>query len=85
MNFKKFLKKVFPTNRKLLIKQSLKHIQFNNFENVLVVGAGDDPYRNLFKNYKKYICIDKIATQGVTDIITDPICRMKIIKLFTKE
>lgn len=71
MNFKKTLKKVFPTNRKLLIKQSLKYIQFENYDNVLVVGAGDDPYRSLFKNYKEYVCVDKIVTPNITDVIAD--------------
>ena len=67
----KFVRRFFPTARDLLLKRCLRHLSLAHHENVLVIGAGEDPYRYLFAHAKKYICIDIEETPGVTDVIAD--------------
>lgn len=39
--------------------------------NVLVIGAGHDPYREYFKSERMYTCLDVVAYKGVTDVLAD--------------
>jgi SAM-dependent methyltransferase len=42
-----------------------------NFESVLVVGAGYDPYRFLFPRVKEYVRLDIKPIPGITDVVGD--------------
>jgi len=58
-NPKFFLNKVFPTNRRLLVNQSLKSIKIKKtWKKVLVIGVGNDPYRDLFDELDQYVRLD---------------------------
>ncbi len=85
----KWIKPYFPTLRKLLVEKSIKrHAPFNKFENILIIGSGEDPYRKYFYNYKKYICLD-ICKHKSTDIIGNalilPIKDKNFDLIFTSE
>ena len=61
---------IFPTARSLLISSSLDRLPLPEFHSVLIVGAGDDPYRRLFANAQRYLTLDLINRPG-TDVIGD--------------
>jgi len=74
MNYKKFkaaIDAVFPTSRKLLVESSLKRMDFTSSNYVLIVGAGSDPYRNLFPHSCHYITMDICPVAGVTQVVAD--------------
>ena len=74
MNYKKIklmLDIVFPTCRKLLVEKSLKRISFLQFNDVLIVGAGRDPYRYMFSKTCRYVTLDVSYVPGVTQIVAD--------------
>lgn len=73
VNFKTrhWIRKLFPTARRLLVERSLSCIPLSNFENVLIVGAGHDPYRNLFSGAKRYITLDIMKIEKIIDVIGD--------------
>ena len=70
-NPKQFLNKVFPTNRRLLVNYSLASINKANtkWNKVLVVGAGNDPYRNLFGKLEQYIRLDILIDKDKVDVV----------------
>ena len=35
----------------------------------MIVGAGDDPYRSLFKNPRRYVSLDLVSLSGITDVV----------------
>ena len=55
MNPTNIVRKVFPTARRLLVERSIKSLSIPKYDNVLIAGAGHDPYAVLFSNAKKYI------------------------------
>ena len=66
------IKKLFRTNRRILVERDLKKINLKEFNRILVVGSGKDPYRNLFSNnLEEYIRFDIEPHDGLTDIIGD--------------
>ena len=65
------IKKVFPTCRKVLIGRSLKKLRLKEYKNVLVVGAGRDPYRTYFSDNINYIRSDIAEVPGLTDVVCD--------------
>lgn len=65
------LRRFFPTAHRLLVERSLRSLNLPVFENVLVVGAGHDPYRYLFRETKRYVCLDIKPVRGVTNIIAN--------------
>jgi len=65
------LRWLFPTMRNVLIRRSLSTIDFSGVASVLVVGAGDDPYRQLFPNIKAYVTSDVAGRPGRTDVVAD--------------
>ena len=71
LNFRAILKTIFPTCRSLLIKNSLRQIDLKKYCEVLIVGCGQDPFRNLFSNNINYTRSDIIKISGVTDIVAD--------------
>jgi SAM-dependent methyltransferase len=68
---KKAIDFICPTCRKLLVKQSLNRIDFSQFEDVLIVGAGRDPYRKMFSESCLYITMDVCPVAGVTQLVAD--------------
>ena len=72
-NPKQFLNKVFPTNRRLLVNHALASINRanNKWQKVLVVGAGNDPYRNIFGKLEQYIRLDILLDKDKVDVVAD--------------
>lgn len=65
------LRTLFPTARRLLVERSLRELDLGAAEHVLVIGAGDDPYRSLFPAAKRYVRSDITPTPAVTDLLAD--------------
>ena len=69
---KKTIKKLFRTNRRILVEKDLKKINLKKYKRVLVVGSGKDPYRNLFsEDIEEYVRFDIEPHDGLTDVIGD--------------
>ncbi|MAW74374.1 MAG: hypothetical protein CMG09_00375 [Candidatus Marinimicrobia bacterium] len=69
---KKTIKKLFRTNRRILVEKDLKKINLKKYKRVLVVGSGKDPYRNLFsEDVEEYVRFDIEPHDGLTDVIGD--------------
>ena len=62
---------LFPTMRNVLIRRSLRALDLRGLKSVLVVGAGDDPYRDLFDGTATYIRSDRVGRTGRTDVVAD--------------
>ena len=55
-----------------MVERDLKRINLKEFNRILVVGSGKDPYRNLFSdNLEEYVRFDIEPHDGLTDIIGD--------------
>ncbi len=59
--------------RNVLIRRSLRTIDFRLIRSVLVVGAGDDPYRHLFADRVTYVTSDLVGRPGRTDVVADAV------------
>ena len=57
--------------RNVLLRRSLAAIDFGSIGSVLVVGAGDDPYRHLFRAARIYVRSDLVPQPGCTDVVAD--------------
>ncbi len=66
-----FRRAVFPTARTVLLKRDLAQLPLAGFRDVLVVGAGDDPYRKWFRSATRYVRMDIEPQPGSTDVIAD--------------
>jgi asparagine synthase (glutamine-hydrolysing) len=66
-----WLRRLFPTAHKQLLKKTLHSLALPDFNSVLVVGAGHDPYRSLFPRVKEYIRLDIKPIPGITDVVGD--------------
>jgi SAM-dependent methyltransferase len=64
-------RRLFPTCRRALLERALARLDLRDRRAVLVVGAGDDPYRHLFPAAREYLCLDVEYTPGVTDVVAD--------------
>jgi SAM-dependent methyltransferase len=71
MNPKSLFRRVFPTAHRLLVERSLRSLTLPDFNSVLIVGAGHDPYRFLFPGAKEYIRLDIKPIMGITDVVGD--------------
>lgn len=71
MNPRSMLRRLFPTARRLLVDRALRTLPLADFDSVLVVGAGHDPYRGLFPKTKEYIRLDIEPVPGITDVVAD--------------
>lgn len=71
MNPNHWLRQLFPTARRLLLERSLRLLKLPPVESVLIVGAGHDPYRDMFSGVKEYVRVDIIPTKGSTDVVAD--------------
>ena len=68
----KFLQKVFATNRRILVNQSIASIEIKKtWKKVLVVGVGNDPYRELFGELDQYVRLDIFADKDNVDVVAD--------------
>jgi len=65
------LHRVFPTARNVLIRRSLRCIDFGGVTSVLVVGAGEDPYRGLFNGVHRYVALDITRGRRDPDVVGD--------------
>ena len=71
-SIKAITKKLFRTNRRILVEKDLNRINLKKFKRILVVGSGKDPYRHLFSSdLEEYIRFDIEPHDGITDIIGD--------------
>ena len=71
-NPNKFLQKVFATNRRILIKQSISSIEIKeSWQRILVVGAGNDPYRDFFGEVEQYVRLDIAVIKDKVDVVAD--------------
>src|SRR5437870_380929 len=60
-----------PTARNVLIRRSLARLDLAGVDRVLVVGAGGDPYHDLFRRPSTYVRSDLVAVPGRTDTVAD--------------
>ena len=65
------LSRLCPTARNVLIRRSLRSLDFAGIRRALVVGAGEDPYRHLFRQTETYVRVDLIRLPRLTDIVAD--------------
>lgn len=68
-NWHKLRNTIFPTARSLVIRSSLDRLSLKHFESVLIIGAGEDPYRRLFGTPKRYLTLDLVNYPGSTDVV----------------
>lgn len=66
-----FRRRVFPTARTILLEHDVDQLQLAGFRDVLVVGAGDDPYRRRFRSATRYVRMDIEPHRGSTDVLAD--------------
>jgi SAM-dependent methyltransferase len=71
MNPSSLFRWLFPTAHRLLVDRSLGSLVLPDFNSVLIVGAGHDPYRSLFPRVKEYIRLDIKPIPGITDVVGD--------------
>ena len=67
------LRRLFPTMRNVLVQRSLRALNLRDIRSVLVVGAGEDPYRDVFLASETYIRSDLVRRPGCTDVVADGI------------
>jgi SAM-dependent methyltransferase len=66
-----WVRKVFPTARRLLVRRGLERLRIPDPGCVLVIGAGNDPYRGLFGRVDLYVRFDIVPRKGMTDVVGD--------------
>jgi len=71
MSIQHTLKRLFPTAWRLQVEHYLYSLNLSEFGSVLVVGAGRDPYRDLFPQAKDYLRFDIMRVPGITDVVGD--------------
>lgn len=64
-------KRCFPTAHRLLVERELEAVCFGDRESVLVVGAGDDPYRRFVARADRYVTLDIRKTQPDLTLVGD--------------
>ena len=73
LNPRNWFRQIFPTARRLLIERDIDHWCTDEFNRVLVIGAGHDPYKKYFKSAALYVALDVVSFSGVTDVIADAV------------
>lgn len=63
--------RLFPTARTILLEHDVAQLALAGFRDVLVVGAGNDPYRRHFAQTKRYLRLDITSLPGLTDVVAD--------------
>lgn len=71
MDHRSLLHKLFPTARRLLLERSLEKLPLSDCSRILVAGAGDDPYRKLFRNAELYVASDIMSFAHQTTVLAD--------------
>lgn len=66
-----FRRRVFPTARTVLLQRDLGQLPLGGYRDVLVVGAGDDPYRKWFSGAHRYVRMDIRPVPRSTDVVGD--------------
>lgn len=61
----------FPTARSVLLRQDIVRLDLHSFDSVLIVGAGEDPYRHLFGGSRRYVTMDITVYADHTDVVAD--------------
>jgi SAM-dependent methyltransferase len=69
--WRRALSRVCPTARNVLIRRALRALHLGHARRVLVVGAGDDPYRDVFPQAETYVRLDRIRFPEQTDVAAD--------------
>jgi SAM-dependent methyltransferase len=64
---------LLPTARKVQIARSLAALKFESAGSVLVIGAGEDPYRQSFPQAQLYVTVDIDECGGITDVVADAV------------
>lgn len=64
-------RRCFPTARTILLEHDIPQLPLAQFRNVLVVGAGQDPYRAQFAQVEHYVRMDIRALGGSIDVFAD--------------
>ena len=69
------LKWLCPTMRNVLVRRALgaMRARLREVRSVLVVGAEDDPYRDLFPRSERYVRSDVVDRPGRTDVVADAV------------
>lgn len=71
MNPRHWFRRLFPTARRLLVERSLHSLKLPDYESVLIVGTGHDPYRSMFHRVKEYVRLDIEPVIGITDVVAN--------------
>jgi SAM-dependent methyltransferase len=69
--FRRMLRRLCPTARSVLIRRSLRALHLAGIRRALVVGAGDDPYRHIFRDAETYVRLDLVRVPRLTDVVAD--------------
>ncbi|SCZ67226.1 Methyltransferase domain-containing protein [Thiohalomonas denitrificans] len=69
LNPKGFVRRFFPTARRLLVEADVRRWCVDEYARVLVIGAGHDPYRTRFPSADLYVTLDIVSTPGATDVV----------------
>ncbi|MCA9061901.1 MAG: methyltransferase domain-containing protein [Planctomycetaceae bacterium] len=70
-NPRHWIQRCLPTSRRLLLERALHRLTLDDRREVLIVGAGHDPYRSLFSGAERYVRFDIECVPGITDVIGD--------------
>ena len=65
------LHRLCPTARNVLIRRSLRALDFAGVRRALVVGAGADPYHWMFRHAQMYVRLDLVPVPRRTDVVAD--------------
>lgn len=65
------LQAFLPTARTLQIRYALASLPLDGARRILVVGAGRDPYKSLFRDATRYVTMDLLPTPGKTNVVAD--------------
>jgi SAM-dependent methyltransferase len=63
--------RVLPTMHRLMLERALERIDLSSARSVLVVGAGDDPYRRMLPDAQRYITVDLNARRRAISVVAD--------------
>ena len=69
LNPRSYLRRLFPTARRLLVEADVKRWGLSEYKNVLIIGAGHDPYKSHFQNTELYTALDIKRLEGKTDVV----------------
>ena len=71
LNPRTFLRRIFPTARRLLVELNVSRWPLDDFNKILVIGAGHDPYKQQFHDAEIYTALDINVFEGKTDVVAN--------------